>query len=283
MQTYRADREAEKARTMKEQLSSAMNKRINLTLHTPNAKLTSLEACMILDGMNTPDTLKMTDMLRLRRTVAYEIEQLQNYENDFKSNRELNLNLHRDVERKSMALEQAQANAKAAVQAEIRARKALEDAKNLVASTNDDVQQSTVGLAATSENLKYNELELQKVSTTLAKQQEKVRVALRRKEEALFEAEEIVRGDFKAESLKESEETIEALLKEERYLRAESARVEALAARLSSRSKKLEINSEKLEKDEAVAWEALEEGIEEGMRVAEEATKGGYGKYGKYD
>ena len=274
----RADEEAKKAQKMKDDLNAAMTKRINLTLHTPNAKLTSLEACMILDGMNTDDTLKMTDLLRLRKTVTHEIEQLQQIENDVKKNKDLNRNLQRDTERKNLALEQAKANAQAAVQAEVRARKALEDAVNLVASTNNDVQQSSDTLSATVENLKYNEVELEKACNAMAKQQEKVRISLRRKEEAIHEAEEIKRGDFKSHGIKESQDIIDALLKEERYLRAESARIEAMAQRLSSRSRKLKRNSDELEKDEVVAWEALEEG----MRVAEEATKSGYGQFGDF-
>lgn len=230
---------------------------------------------MILDGMNTVDEVKMADIVRFRHTVSYEIEQLQKFEEDLNSSKKVNINLQRDMDRKTLALEQAKANAKAAAQAEERARKALEDAINLVASTNNDVMQSTLSLETTDDKLRYNEIELERISKGMTKQQERVRVALRRKEEAIDEASgEKLYGDFKAEKVDDSAATIEALLKEERYLRAESARLDAVAERLTSRAEKLENTAEKMEREENEAWEVLEESV----RVAEKAAENGYGR-----
>ena len=160
---------------MKNELTKVMSKRVNLSLHTPNVKLTSLEALMILDGMNTIDEVNMADVIMFRHTVSYEIEQLQIFESDYEDSRKKNFLLSRDIERKSAALEQAKANANAAVQAEVRARKALEDAINLVAATKQDTEQSRATLLSVNDNLKYNELELEKISSGMIKQQEKVR------------------------------------------------------------------------------------------------------------
>jgi hypothetical protein len=267
---------------MKEELDSIMNKRVRLSLHTPNTKLNSLEALMILDGMNTIDEVGMADIIRFRHTVSYEVEKLQEFESDLESSRELNRNLQRDKGRKMAALEQAKANAKAAEQAEERARKALEDAINLVASTTHDVTQSTLSLENTQDKLRYNDIELDKITTGMTKQQEKVRIALRRKEEAVQEADEKFRGDFKARRIEDSSETIQELAKEERYLRAESARLDAIAERLSSRARKLQINADILEKEENKAWETLEEEWK-ALEIAGEATKDLNGKSGKID
>ena len=260
---------------MKDKLDDIMNERVKLTLHTPNAKLNSLEGLMILDGLNTLDEVKVTDVIRFRHTVSYEIEKLQEFESDLTSSQELNQNLKRDVGRKLSALEQAKANGRAAHQAEERARKALEDAKNLVASTNHDIQQSTLSLGITDDKLRYNELELERINAGITKQQERVRVALRRKEEAMQDAsdEEKVYGDFKGESVEEKAEAIESLLKEERYLRAESARLENQSRRMASRAPKLEVTAEVMEKEEKIAWDALEESF----RVAEKAAESEYG------
>ena len=106
--------EIKKSQDMKDELNTTMSKRVKLTLHTPDTKITSLEALMILDGMNTVDEVKMADIVRFRHTVSYEIEQLQKFEEDLNSSKKVNKNLQRDMDRKTLALEQAKANAKAA-------------------------------------------------------------------------------------------------------------------------------------------------------------------------
>ena len=72
------------ANKLRDELDEVMRRRVQLTLHTPNAKLSSLEAMIILDGMNTVDEVGLVESLvRLRKTVTYEIEQLQLIENTF--------------------------------------------------------------------------------------------------------------------------------------------------------------------------------------------------------
>ena len=105
-----------------------MQKRIQLTLHTPNAKLSSLEALMILDGFNIVDEVTMLDTMRLRHRVSYEIEQLEQMESEIVTKEEMREKIKDDVERENRALDQAKVNATAALQAAERARKALEDA-----------------------------------------------------------------------------------------------------------------------------------------------------------
>lgn len=272
----RAKEKAETAQMMKADLNDIMSKRVKLSLHTPNVKLNSLESMMILDGMNTVDEVKMGDIILFRHTVTYEIEQLQTIESDFEQSKEMNRNLQRNIERKTVALEQAKANSNAALQAEERARKALEDAKKMVANTKSDVQQSLSSLASLTDQLAYNEMELERISSGMSKQQEKVRVALRRKEEAMQQStEDKMRGDFKAQRIEDSNDSIEELLKEERYLRAESARLDAMSERLSSRAKKLELKANEIEKVEDEAWLALEESVE----AAGVAANSGYGKF----
>lgn len=271
----RGKMELAKALEMKEELTATMNKRVKLTLHTPNTEITSLEALMILDGLNTIDEVSMVDIMRLRHTVSYEIEQLQEIEKDFQEKKNLKRSLERDMDRTVNALDQARANAKAAEQAEERARKALEDAKNLVASTKKDIEQAAFSLQQTGEIQTFNEYDVRRVQQALTKQQSKVRVALRRKQEAIEVATEKVVGDYKASEAENSEKEIQSLLKAERYLRAEQARLEAVAQRLLSRSKKLEITAEELEKEEEIMWEKLEEGV----KAAERAAKNGYDKH----
>lgn len=260
---------------MRDDLNVTMSKRVKLSLHTPNVNLTSLEAKMILDGMNIVDELKMSDIVRLRHTVTYEIELLELIEDDEKIIREANQQLATELERNTLAVEESKDNVSAAIKAEERAWKALEDAQSLVASTKEDSKQTLKSLSSTTEKLTCNEVELEKIFVEMTKQQEKVRVVLRRKEEALqMETEDMVKGDFKDERIQAATQTIEELLKEENNLRAESKRLDSMAERLSSRADKLQTKANELEKVEDEAWNALQEGVNR----AGAAAKSGYEK-----
>jgi len=128
-----------------------------------------------------------------------------------------------------------------------------------------------------------NGQEIEKLSTTMMKQQEILRKALRRKEQAVLreradgsDINPVVNGtitatggDLDLESAAVAVEDIQKLFKEERYLRAESARLEAKAERLMSRSKKLLERSEVMEVEEEEAYKALEEGILAATKAAE--------------
>ena len=68
---------------------------------------------------------------------------------------------------------------------------------------------STLSLETTYDKLRYNEIELERISKGMSKQQERVRVALRRKEEAIEEVSgDKLYGDFKAEKIEDSAATI---------------------------------------------------------------------------
>lgn len=273
---HRSKANIEKARKMKEEINEVIKKRVNLSLHTPNVNLTSHEAMVILDEMNTTDTVKMTDIIRFRHTVSYEIEQLQDREAEYQKSKDSYNKVNKDIQQNTISLEQAKANAQKAVEAEERARKALDDATKLVARTKQDVDDSTFLLSSASDRLTQNEIELTKHFSALAKQQKRVRIALRRKDEELpGQSKEKMIGDFKANKVDDSYETIQELLKEEKYLAEESTRLEAMAQRLESRAQKLEEKANEMEKGEDAAWIALEESV----KVAEEAAKAGYGKF----
>mmetsp|Transcript_22175 Transcript_22175/g.33765 ORF Transcript_22175/g.33765 Transcript_22175/m.33765 type:complete len:532 (-) Transcript_22175:23-1618(-) len=278
-------KERNEADKMKEEINGLMQKRIQLTLHTPNAKLSSLEALMILDGFNIVDEVTMLDTMRLRHRVSYEIEQLEQMESEIVTKEEMREKIKDDVERENRALDQAKVNATAALQAAERARKALEDANALVASTKNDVDQAKQVLKATKENKAQQKFDVQRMMYNMERQQEKVRLALRRKEQAVQEQEEKKgdnssntkkeKGDFIGSRALSAANEVEKIIKQEKNLRAESARKEAAAMRLLSRSKKLTERQDELELQEGEVYAALEEGL----RVASRAAKSGYGRY----
>ena len=265
--------ELKRSSKIRDELDEVMRKRVPLTLHTPNAKLSSLEAMIILDGFNTVDEVTVINALFSRKTVTYEIEQLQRIEEQIQETEERNQIIDTDLKRKTFSLEQAKANAAAALQAEERARKALEDAMVLVQSTKGDVMKSELSLNSLAEDQRNALVDMGRLGFNVDKQQEKLRLSLRRKERVLQDALGI-RGDFGQEMVETAEAEVKDLLKQEAFLRTESARVQATAERLESRSRKLIERASELEEEEEEAYKALEEGI----RVAKRATEGGYGK-----
>jgi len=88
-----------------------------------------------------------------------------------------------------------------------------------------------------------------------------------------------MKGDFKNDLAEYAQAQVEKMLQRESFLRAESARLQAQAERLESRSQKLLERANELEEEEEQAYKALEEGI----RVAQQATKGGYAAAGGED
>ena len=244
---------------------------------------------MILDGFNTVDQISYFDFLLLRKTVTSEIELLQQVEKEYRESQEINALLVSEIGRKNLVWEQAKVNAAAALQAEERARKALEDAMNLVASTKMDVNNAVTKLNAFSVDKRENDGEIERLDGGMHKQQEKVRHALRRKEQVLQQQSSVpgvagtdtgtgegndittIIGDFDIDKAAKAQEEVEKLLKEKEYLRAESGRLEDKAERLESRALKLLERADELEEEEEEAYKALEEVI----LAAKKASDGG--------
>lgn len=300
----KAKKAMREATILRDELDRVVRKRVRLLLHTPGAKLSSLEALMILDGFNIKDEVTMLDTVRLRKTVTQEIEWLKPLEEEVTQKKALDEKLGFDIERKSVALEQAQVNAAAAIQAEERARKALEDAIALVDSTKIDVDNADIGLRSTVEEKRINLTDLDRVTWNMERQQERVRLALRRKDQVLQDStpspvlipidddeteysvkaeqsddeteigEFKIVGDFNGEMAAMAETEVARLLKKERYLKAESARVQAKAENMERQANALLERANQLEEQEEEAYKALEEGL----RVAKEAADSGYGE-----
>ena len=90
-------RDRDEADRLKRKLDEQMKKRIQLMLHTPNARLSSLEALRILDGFNIVDEVTMLDTLKMRHTVSYEIEQLEQMEFESNEKKESREELKNDI------------------------------------------------------------------------------------------------------------------------------------------------------------------------------------------
>ena len=279
MSLNRAKEERKQAQSLRDELDSILAQRVRLTLHTPGAKLNSLEALMILDGFNTVDNLSLMDMARMRHKVAYEIEQLELLEVEEKEKQENQTRISNELEEKKLALKETEQMAKEAAEAEAKARAALEEAMGRVASKKLDVMKATKVVAIGDEERSRNEYSLSILKSNVEKRQEIVRQALRRKAEELTREKQKVRGgktddimsivgDFGPINARDATRKITAFKEDEHMLRIESARFDAKAERLLSRSQKLKDRAGTLEKDELVAIEELKEELKEEVRAA---------------
>jgi curved DNA-binding protein CbpA len=290
----RAQKEMRDAAKLREELDEIARKRVQLTLHTPKSNLTSLEAMIILDGFNTVDEVTMMDTVLMRRkTVTFEIERLEEIENQVKEKRDRNQEIACKIQEQKSSLEQAKINESVALTAVENARKALQDAMDLAQSARDSIIVMENNLQSYEEEQRINTMDMDKLNDAMMKQQERMRLALRRKEEAMAtennkarhdvqldnhnnnNINNNIRGDFKDDIAEYAQAQVEKMLKQESFLRAESARLQAQAERLESRSVKLLERANELEEEEERAYKALEEGI----RVAKQAADGGYGEY----
>ena len=293
----RARQDRREANRLRDKLDLVIRTRVQLMLHTPDVKLTSLESMIILDGFNIKDEVTMLDTVRLRKTVKQEIEFLEPLEKEYEDKKQLDKKYDADIERKSLALERAEVNAEAALQAEERARKALEDAIALVQSTKVDVDDASSSLRVFAEEKKFNLSEIDRYKWGMERQQERVRLALRRKEQVLQKTtnsnilvpvdqeddlnsqdemeiiEDDLVGDFNAEKAAAAQDQIKELLVKEKFLKAESKRLEAKAERSQSRAKRLNQRANELEEEEEEVYKVIEEGLRAAI-----ATDSGFGE-----
>lgn len=270
----RAQKEFKDAARLRDELDEIAKRRVQLTLHTPKANLTSLEAMIILDGFNTLDEVTMMDTMLMRKTVTYEIERLEEIENQVREKRARAQEIAWNIQNQRKSLDQANINASAALNAVENARKALESAMALAQSTKEEMNNIETTLNSFQEEERINTVEMERLNDAMTKQQERMRLALRRKEQALAvenrATSEIIRGDFRDDVAEYAQARVEKLLKQEAFLRAESARLQAQAERLESRSQKLLDRANELEEEEERAYKVLEEGI----RAAKQAADG---------
>lgn len=253
----RAAEETEKANRLRDELSEVLDRRLGLALRTPGASLSSLEALKILDGFNTVDSVSlMESIVMLRKTLTAEIAALEEAEKEYFELFDEKAKAQKEYQVRTEALEQAEVNAAAAVEAERRAREALVAAQELVASSQQSLTDCTKALGEVEASTKRASAESDRSGNALKRSQERVRKALLRKEEALrIERAKTANAEDKdkeqasdplpsqgmstSELKQKNKAEIRELQKQERYLTAESARLEDRAARLRSRADKL--------------------------------------------
>lgn len=264
--------EMENAAKAKAELAAMTEKRLFLALRTPNSEISSSDALQILDKFNTPDSLSLMERAMWKQPLEHGVRELEEAETEFQIKRDIqrqNQQLYQDLVNNQKREEE---NARLALEAEERARKAYEAAQRLVLETKQALIETTKALSTAEVAAKRSSNELDRVSLNLSRRQERLRRALRKKEEAAREKqlleqqqqkeeEEAARTRLLAHDAQvdltpllnlacdgEDEELcmadIEECRKEERRLARESAHLEEKANRMNIRAARLREKAE---------------------------------------
>lgn len=232
---------------IKGELANVMNKRLSLSLRTPNSALTASEALKLLDGLNTIDSVTLLESIQLKHPVIHDINCLEEVEREYDATyREFNEAQQQLTEMKE-ALWKADLKAQAAMETEKEARLALEEAQRQVIATRQDLMDWNRMYSSAEAQHRRTSSDMEKVSLALERKQERVRTALRRKEEEVLNV-PASNDNETWDSLGLSD--LERLREEEGYLRAESKRLDDRAKRLRSRARKLKQRCEELKEEE---------------------------------
>ncbi len=229
-----ANQEMATAMALKEEWSELVSQRLEWSLQTENVQFTSLEAAQLLDGWNVKDG---TTLFR-RCTVAEEIEALQKAEEELAQYQQSCLDQGTELENTKSEFQIAEENAKKALDAEFRARQALEEAVRMVEKTQLELEAAQKRVKEVHTVTKKTNNDGGKFTQTLEKRRDRVKLALQQKQKTIMEqnpSATINAQEQKQKSLAE----LSAMRKQEKYLLAESTKMEDKARRLLSRAEKL--------------------------------------------
>ena len=270
----RAAQQSQEASAVKEQLEQVRERRLRLALHTPHSGLTSSEASILLEDLNqtVADRLSPLDRAMLRHTVLEEIESLTRIEGSFVSAQKADTqaqDVYRDAVQERVKNVEALSQA---IEEEDAARRAWVAAQERVQNSRKDLVDTTRALAQAEIQAKKSDYELELQQMQLDKQAEKVRKALVQKETQARQAKEqelLTQQDLQESRSDDASRTLldetwyypdddsperiaelRELKDEEERLLEDLFRLDAMAARLMSRSGKLQQKAQDLERQQ---------------------------------
>ena len=240
---YSAKQEEERAKQIVDELNAVKEQRLFATLQSPNTALSSNEAREVLERLHIEDTVSIVDRAMLRHTIEEEIQSLSETEDQFteklqvyeETDREWNFLLGKQEVAKNTLTERKNE--------EIEARKALADAQKNVSEAKEELVDTSKALSGVEQQVKKYAQEMDRITATLSKKQERVRNELKKKAE-------LMQGGIQMRYM--SEEELAALRRRELQLLGESQQIADMVARLESRSIKLKNRAEKLKEFQKV-------------------------------
>jgi len=245
----RAMNEFEEAKKAKEDLQRVVERRLRMSLHTPGSGLSSAEANVILEDFSKtiPDDLSAWDLVMLRRTVEFEIRELQNEESAFVEAQVADTKAqdnYQECVQNGLKAQQELTNAQIDEEA---ARIAYLAAQERVVKAKEDCDSTTQVLSQAESQVKKSDWEIEVRSVSLERQSEKVRQALKQKERQVRKE---LGMDASPVPDKGGVSRLQELndLRDEERLKAEASnRLQRMADRLQSRAQELRERAEELE------------------------------------
>lgn len=233
----RARQEALRGEELVKELDSVKEQRLFATLQSPDLALSAAEAKEVLERLNVNDKVSIVDRAMLRNTVEKEIESLVDTEQQFTQKLEVYEEADREWNELLVEQELAKEYLSAQKTKEIQARKAFSEAQKGVEEAKKNLVQTSSELRGVEEQVRKNAQEMDRITSTLTRKQERVRNALRKKTE-------LMKGGIQIQYL--SEEELTALRRREIQLIGESKQVSEMVARLESQVEKLRNRAEQL-------------------------------------
>jgi myosin heavy subunit len=229
-------------------LDEVKGQRLFATIHSPDIALTASEAQEALERLHINDTVSIVDRAMLRHTIEEEIQSLSDAEEQFTEKLEVYQEADREWNQLLVKEEAAKEDLSIKKNKEIEARKVFDEAHQKVVEAKKELVTTSNELREVEEQVRKNAQEMDRITSTLAKKQQRVREALQKKTD-------LMKGGIQIQYL--SEEDLTALRRREIQLIGESKQVAEMVARLESRAEKLKHRAEQL-KNWQVEWHNVE-------------------------
>jgi hypothetical protein len=237
-QLSRAKNEEEKAKHVFEELDSVKERRLFATLQSTEFALSSKEAEEVLERLHSDDNVSFANRSMKKAVIIKEIQSLRSTETLFTEKLESYTEIDLEWNEWLIKQEEAKEHLSEKKKKEIEARKILDTAQKMVIEANSDMVKVSSTLRGVEKEVRKRAQEMDRVSTTLSRKQERVRNALRRKTELL-------KGGIQVEYI--SEQEIIMLRRKEIQLLGESRQIATMVSRLQSRANKLKKRADALE------------------------------------
>jgi chromosome segregation ATPase len=209
------------------------------SLQSSDYSLTSCEATEVLEKLTDDETVSFTRRDIKKAQIEREIQALKATEEQFTQKLDAYTELDREWNSWLIKQEDAVKVLDDCKQKEKEARQALTTAEELVQEASTDVRQVSNKLRGFEEEVRKSAHEMDRVSSTLTRKQERVRNALKRKTE-------LMKGGIQVHYV--TAEEVKQLRKKESELQGESKQVATMVARLQSRADKLKERADALER-----------------------------------
>ena len=222
-----------------EEYDSVKLKRLFASLQSPDMSITSIEAEEVLEKLNDNDTVSFANRATKQTHIKKDILSLRNTEQQFTEKLEAYTEIDRSWNNWLAAQENAKKTLRENKQKQFDAQRALDIAEENVSKANKDVLAISNKLRGVEQEVRKSAQEMDRVSTTLSRKQERVQNALRRKTE-------LIKGGISVEYAMDEE--VKQLRMKEVQLLGESQQITSMVAKLQSRADELKKRAEVLEK-----------------------------------